>query len=107
MKFFKLIVVLLITLIFSYSTYGLFNSWQGNYFEHASFLTSGLFLIGFIVLFYACYKAIRDVWKLSVIMIIITASGSNYAKANQQVLLSNDAIITPYNKQHNKPKTMF
>lgn len=37
-NFLKLIVVILIILIFSYSTYGLFKSWQGNYFEHASFL---------------------------------------------------------------------
>lgn len=94
-KFYKFILTSLILLIAFFIVYGVIKAGFGNYFINASFLTSGLVVIGALVLLYSAYKGIKYVWTLSLILITVSILQScNYAKSNQQVLISDDCGMT-------------
>lgn len=97
--FIKLITSALALLVIVSGTYGIIHAGLGNYFLHASFITSGLMLIGYIiVLFFIVYGVIKlwktnlnDFWNsLAIIFFVSVLQSCNYAKSNQQVVISTD-----------------
>lgn len=91
--FFKVVATLFIALLVSYAGYGLVKALFGNYVENASFITTGIVILAFALFAYLCYKVIRSMWTLFVFS-VIAVTGCNYAKSNQQVLVSNDCGMT-------------
>lgn len=63
-----------------------------NYFENAGFLSSCIVIGVSALALYAMYIGIKNVWKLSMIavLILVSATGCQHAKSNQQVLVSTD-----------------
>ncbi len=92
-KFLKIIATLAIVLIASFVTFGVVKAGIGNYVENASFITSGLIMLAFALFVYLCYKGVRYLWAPLILMVLI-ATGCNYAKSNQQVLISTDCGMT-------------
>lgn len=80
------IVVTLILFVYS----GLFKIIFSNYFFSAPFNTM-LIIIGASALSYIIYKGLKFMWLLCFFATFaITTQSCNYAKSNQQVLISND-----------------
>lgn len=92
-KFPKVLVTLLVILIVAFAAYGIVKAGLGNYVQHASFITTGLIIIGFAALLYLSYKAVRRLWMMGMLAAVVV-SGCNYAKSNQQVLVSTDCGMT-------------
>ncbi|WP_416438132.1 hypothetical protein [Phnomibacter sp. MR] len=92
-KFPKVLVTLLVILIVAFAAYGIVKAGLGNYVQHASFITTGLIVIGFAALLYLSYKAVRRLWMMGMLAAVVV-SGCNYAKSNQQVLVSTDCGMT-------------
>jgi hypothetical protein len=88
-KFSKIMATIFGSLTVSFAAFGIIKAGLGNYVQNASFVTTGLIMLAFIVLVYLCYKGVRYVWTLGMLAAII-ATGCNYAKSNQQVLVSTD-----------------
>lgn len=86
----KAIIIAAILLVFSSVTYGIYHAFEGNYFHNASFITSALLLLFVAILFILGYNLIKHVWTLSLVFIVISSVGCDYAKSNQQVLVSTD-----------------
>lgn len=89
----KIIAMALIVLIAVSAMFGFLKAANGSFFQNASFITSGLLVIGFVVLLYLLFLAVKKVWTLSVLLLILLGS-CNYAKSNQQVLVSTDCGMT-------------
>lgn len=66
---------------------------QGNYFQNASFITSAFVLIVFVLSILFITWVIRRIWVLAC-CILVVAYGCNYAKSNQQVVISTDCGMT-------------
>lgn len=69
--------------------YGLVKCWQGNYIVNSPFMAA----IGVIIcIFFICFLclAIKDIWKVFSMMLLFVLVSCNYAKSNQQVLVSDD-----------------
>ena len=92
-NFLKIITTLVIFLLVSFISYGILKAISGNYVQNASFITTGLGFIGFISIIYLFYRALRGIWTL-LALFVIASFGCNYAKSNQQVLVSNDCGMT-------------
>lgn len=92
-KFPKILATLFILLIVAFASYGIVKAGLGNFVQNASFITTGLILIGFALLVYLSYKAVRHLWFMG-LMALVVLSGCNYAKSNQQVLVSTDCGMT-------------
>ncbi|MCC6762036.1 MAG: hypothetical protein IT252_12515 [Chitinophagaceae bacterium] len=92
-KFPRILATLLIVLIVAFASYGIMKAGIGNYVQNASFITTGLIVIGFALLVYLSYKAVRYLW-MTALMATVILSGCNYAKSNQQVLVSTDCGMT-------------
>lgn len=89
----KIVATLVAVLIVSFAVMGMVKAWAGNYVQNASFITTGLIVIGFTALLYLSYRGVRHLWTLCIVTVII-ATGCNYAKSNQQVLVSTDCGMT-------------
>jgi hypothetical protein len=92
-KFTKIMATALVALIVAFVSYGIVKAAAGNYVANASFITTGLIIVAFVAFVWLCYKGIRSVWLLG-IGVAIMATGCNYAKSNQQVLVSSDCGMT-------------
>lgn len=92
-KFPKILATLLIVIIVAFAGYGIVKAGLGNFVQNASFITTGLIVIGFALLVYLSYKAVRYLW-MTALMATVILSGCNYAKSNQQVLVSTDCGMT-------------
>lgn len=92
-KFPRILATLLIVIIVAFASYGIMKAGIGNYVQNASFITTGLIVIGFALLVYLSYKAVRYLW-MTALMATVILSGCNYAKSNQQVLVSTDCGMT-------------
>lgn len=92
-KFSKIMATLLATLIVFYAAFGIVKAGLGNYVQNASFITTGLIVLAFIAFVYLCYKGVRYMWTLCILATFIS-TGCNYAKSNQQVLVSTDCGMT-------------
>ncbi|GAA4300310.1 hypothetical protein [Nibribacter koreensis] len=88
-RFTKIILPLLLLLIVAYAIYGVLHAGQGNFFANASFITSGLVVLGLVVLLYLLFKSIKGLWVVGLLAMVALQS-CNYAKSNQQVVVSDD-----------------
>ena len=69
--------------------YGFIKAVYGNYFVNAPF--NFIFLvIGLGIALYAVFRGVKSLWTLPFIALAITFQSCNYAKSNQQVLVSDD-----------------
>lgn len=94
-KFVKFIITALVLLFVSYGIYGLIYAGFGNYFSNASFITSGLIVILAIIVIYGMFVGLKKLWLLSVLFLFLPLIQScNYAKSNQQVVISKDCGMT-------------
>jgi hypothetical protein len=94
-KFWKIIISALSLLVVSYGIYGLVKAGFGNYFENASFITSGLVIILTVIVIYGIIVGLKKLWSLSILLLLIPLVQScNYAKSNQQVVVSKDCGMT-------------
>lgn len=92
-RFVKFILTLLIGLIVFGSLYSVvYNLIPSNWFAHASFMTIGLLIIGLLCLVYFGFRATIWIWKnsLFLLMVSVVLQSCNYAKSNQQVVISKD-----------------
>jgi len=70
---------------------GAIKIFDGNYFQNASFISSGIVVLAIISAIYLIAKTIKHVLTLCVLVLsIFSFSGCRYAKSNQQVLVSTD-----------------
>lgn len=91
--FIKFFLIAFVTLIIFSVVFGIYKMTSGSYFLNASFITSGLIILGFALLMYGGIVAIKKIWTLSFLLIPILFSCS-YAKSNQQVVVSHDCGMT-------------
>lgn len=92
-KFIKIAIIAVALTIVSLMLYGLTKAMFGNYFINNTF--NGIFmLIGLSVIIYGFVKGAKYVWALSIITVLFTMQSCNYAKSNQQVLVSDDCGMT-------------
>ncbi|RAJ90837.1 hypothetical protein LX87_05466 [Larkinella arboricola] len=89
-KFLKTITTAFIALVISSCVYGIVKAFTGNYLVNASFITSGLILLAVALLLYGVIYSLKKVWTLSVVLIAVFLESCNYAKSNQQVVVSDD-----------------
>ncbi|QHL86744.1 hypothetical protein GU926_04540 [Nibribacter ruber] len=87
-RFTKIFLPLLLLLVAAYALYGAWHSGQGNYFANASFITSGLVVLGLAALLYLVFKGIKGLWVIGIL--VMALQSCNYAKSNQQVVVSDD-----------------
>ena len=71
-----------------------FKAFSGNYFQHASFITSGLLVLALIAIVFFSFKGVRSIWKQVAVILIISLQACSYAKSNQQVVVSTDCGMT-------------
>jgi hypothetical protein len=70
---------------------GMAKAFSGNFFANASFISSAFLIIAFLVLVYLFIRGIKFIWLSSIIILLMfTVQSCNYAKSNQQVLISTD-----------------
>jgi hypothetical protein len=69
--------------------YGFIKAMYGNYFINSPF-NAILLIIGLGIVLYAAFKGLKSLWPLCFIALAITFQSCNYAKSNQQVLVSDD-----------------
>jgi hypothetical protein len=69
--------------------YGFIKAMYGNYFINSPF-NAILLIIGLGIVLYAAFKGLKSLWTLCFIALAITFQSCNYAKSNQQVLVSDD-----------------
>lgn len=90
-KFTKIVLTSLAVLIAISASVAIYDITMGNFFANAGIITSGLLIIGVVVLFYILISWVKHLWTLSLILFIgFTIQGCSHAKVNQQVLISND-----------------
>lgn len=88
--FTKIILTALILLILTALALGGYRIAMGNFFTNASFITSGLILLAAIVLAAAALKGIQYIWRGAAVLCLFALQACNYAKSNQQVVVSED-----------------
>lgn len=95
-KFWKFIITLTSVLFLLWGGFALVKAGFTNYFEHASFITSGLIVILGIIILYLFYKGMKMLWTLPLVLLLILPfmQSCNYAKSNQQVVVSKDCGVT-------------
>ncbi|MGV3556941.1 hypothetical protein [Larkinella arboricola] len=89
-KFLKGIITAIVLLFTFYTLYGIFKAFVGNYIQNASLVTTGLILIAVAVLLYGVGYRLRKLWALAALLLFVSLEGCNYAKSNQQVVVSDD-----------------
>lgn len=92
-NFLKTLATLFIVLMAFFAIYGAAKALFGNYIQNASFITTGFYLLLFVLFIVLCYKGIRRIWTLLLLSVVVV-TGCNYAKSNQQVLVSDDCGMT-------------
>lgn len=61
----------------------------GNYFTYNPF--NAIFLIiGLVMALYGLFRGVKSLWTVCIVCLLLTSQGCNYAKSNQQVLVSDD-----------------
>lgn len=93
-KFFKVVLTALAVSIAAFVVYGLAKATSGNYLLNASFITSLLVILGAAVLLYLLFRGVKFIWTLACFAAILFIQGCNYAKSNQQVVVSDDCGMT-------------
>ncbi len=88
-KFTKILISLLIVTLIAFACYGFYKALSGNYFQ-ASPLNAILIGLGLIVLIYAAFRWFKHIRVLAVLAFVLFLQSCNYAKSNQQVVVSDD-----------------
>lgn len=91
-KFIKILITVFFVSNLGYIVFAVFRAGFGNYFAHASFITSLIVVFGIIALIIACFYGLRHLWKTPLFFIAVAAilQACSYAKSNQQVVVSTD-----------------
>src|SRR6478735_3280805 len=88
-KFLKISSIAVIVTVLCFMLYGVIKAFFGNYFEYNPF-NAILIGIAYIIFVYFAIKGIKQIWILPLFLMLFTMIGCNYAKSNQQVLVSSD-----------------
>jgi hypothetical protein len=93
-KFFKVTIICAILSILFLIVYGAVKAINGNYFVYNPF--NGIFIVLLVgVAIYATFSGIRAIWMYSILFLVFPLlQGCQYAKSNQQVVLSDDCGMT-------------
>ena len=92
-KFLKVSIIAIMAVVVSLMLYGTTKAVLGNYFINNPF--SGiLIIIGLILSIYGFMKATKFIWTLVLTGLLFTLTSCNYAKSNQQVVVSDDCGMT-------------
>lgn len=91
-NFSKTAITSIVITIVALMLYGFIKAMYGNYFINSPF-NSILLIIGLGVVLYAAFKGLKSLW-LSLFALVIISQSCNYAKSNQQVLVSDDCGMT-------------
>lgn len=89
----KIFLTAFIVLIFGGVIIGGAKMLSGNYFENASFITSGLVVLAIAAFVVAICYGIKRIW-IPVVFCFLMLQSCNYAKSNQQVVVSTDCGMT-------------
>ncbi|WP_247237982.1 hypothetical protein [Telluribacter sp. SYSU D00476] len=89
-KFYKTVLTVLIVLVVASALQGAYRAVTGNFLAYASLITSGLVVLGIVTLGYLSFAGIKRLWTLGLIALIPFWQSCNYAKSNQQVVVSDD-----------------
>jgi hypothetical protein len=91
-KFWKVFWTAAIALVMFAVLWAVINAFGGNYFQHASFITSGLVVLGIIALIWCGLWLAKGIWRdsLFAVIILLILQACNYSKSNQQVVISDD-----------------
>jgi hypothetical protein len=92
-KFLKTAILFTVLTVLALILFGFGKALSGNYFTNAPF-NAILVAIGIAIIFYGAYKGIKALWSLATVCLFFTMQGCNYAKSNQQVLVSSDCGMT-------------
>lgn len=92
-KFIKISIFAVALTIVSLMLYGLTKAMIGNYLVNNPF-NGVLMIIGLGLVVYGLFKGAKYVWTLSVIAVLFSIQSCNYAKSNQQVVVSDDCGMT-------------
>lgn len=92
-KFLKIATISAIIAVVVLMLYGFGKAMYGNYFINSPF-NSVLLFIGMAVVIYGAFQGVKYIWALSIMCIVLIAQGCNYAKSNQQVVVSDDCGMT-------------
>lgn len=93
-KFTKVLISSLALLVIIFMLYGLAKAASGAYFTNAPFITTGLIVVAVAAVLYLFFKGVKALWTLSFFAAALLFQGCNYAKSNQQVVVSNDCGMT-------------
>ncbi len=88
----KIAIVSVVLTLVAFMLYGLTKATFGNYFINSPF-NYVLLIIGMAMVLYGVIKGLQKIWTLSLFGAIIMTS-CNYAKSNQQVVVSDDCGMT-------------
>jgi hypothetical protein len=88
-KYLKISIIAVALTIVSFLCYGIMKSLVGNYMINNP-LNAVLMIIGGGLLVFGFIKGTRYVWTLSIVAVLFTLQSCNYAKSNQQVVVSDD-----------------
>ena len=92
-KFLKISIFAVALTIVSLMLYGFSKAIIGNYLANNPF-NGILMIIGLALVVYGLFKGAKHIWSLSVIAVLCTIQSCNYAKSNQQVVVSDDCGMT-------------
>lgn len=92
-KALKILSILAIIILATTLGYGVVKMYSGNYFD-TSPLTGALAVVCCLAVFYGLYRAAKFVWALPMLLLFVAAQSCNYAKSNQQVVVSSDCGMT-------------
>lgn len=92
-KFVKISIIALALTMVSLMLYSFTKAMLGNYIINNSF-NALLMIIGLALVIYGFVKGAKYVWTLSIIAVLFTVQSCNYAKSNQQVVVSDDCGMT-------------
>jgi hypothetical protein len=88
-KFIKISIIVVALTIVSLMLYGFIKAMFGNYIINSPF-NAVFMIIGLALIIYGFVKGVKYVWTLSIVAVLFTMQSCNYAKSNQQVLVSDD-----------------
>lgn len=90
---FKLLIISVMTVLMAGILFGTTKAFLGNYIMHNPIMGS-LILIFIIFLIYLFMKSVKAIWTLVLALGFFTMVSCNYAKSNQQVVVSSDCGMT-------------
>ena len=92
-KFIKISIIAVALTIVSLMLYGFIKAMFGNYIINNPF-NAVFMIIGLALIIYGFVKGAKYVWTLSIVAVLFTMQSCNYAKSNQQVVVSDDCGMT-------------